>query len=284
MPRKKETLTLSIPPGVREQLDQLAARFGYRWGKSPSPSALVTAIAQGDLTLSAPLALTGSQIAALQQAVKDLVDAGHVDEAKNVITLLIDQAELSGPLRQDLMRQVSQSIEGWRLQLDQFIRDRQPFHLVYGKPNREPVEFTVCYAEIVPLEKRLYLQIWCEETADNRDVSALAHNRTLRLDRIQGLVPISGGWQGQFDDILVELHFLRGLVYAYEPRPKDVEDQTVDGVRRVMRQIHNTFWFFREVRRYGADCIVIGPPEVRDRFAQEIAAMYQHYRPDSPGD
>jgi len=78
------------------------------------------------------------------------------------------------------MRQVGQSIEGWRIQLEQLISNRQPFHLVYGKPNRDFVEFSVRYAQLTPYEKRLYLQIWCEETADNRDVPELEHNRTLR--------------------------------------------------------------------------------------------------------
>jgi len=41
------------------------------------------------------------------------------------------------------MRQVGQSIEGWRIQLEQLISNRQPFHLVYGKPNRDFVEFSV---------------------------------------------------------------------------------------------------------------------------------------------
>ncbi len=280
MPRKKETLTLSIPPGVREQLDALSAQFGYYWGKAPSPSALVTAIAQGELSLGAIPALTELQIQALQQAVKDLVDAGHIGEAKSVITLLLENVELSAPARQALMRQVGQSIEGWRIQLEQLISNRHPFHLVYGRPNGDVMEFSVRYAQLTPYEKRLYLQIWCEETADNRDVPELEHNRTLRLDRIQAVVPISGQWQGQLDQILVEVHFLRGLIHAYESRLEDVEDERMGDIRRVVRRIHNTFWFFREVRRYGADCVVIGPDEVRDRFAQEAIAMARHYTTD----
>ncbi|MEB3291184.1 MAG: hypothetical protein VKI82_14800 [Leptolyngbya sp.] len=46
---------------------------------------------------------------------------------------------------------------------------------------------------------------------------------------------------------------------------------------RMVRQIYHTFWFFRKVRRYGATCIVIGPEEVRNRFAKDVMAMAQHY-------
>ncbi|MBD3562273.1 transcriptional regulator, partial [Planktothrix sp. FACHB-1355] len=49
MARKKETLTLSVPPGTKERLEEIARRFGIVWGKSPSPSGLVAAIAQEEL-------------------------------------------------------------------------------------------------------------------------------------------------------------------------------------------------------------------------------------------
>ncbi|MEM6837277.1 MAG: WYL domain-containing protein [Cyanobacteria bacterium P01_C01_bin.120] len=76
--------------------------------------------------------------------------------------------------------------------------------------------------------------------------------------------------------------FLRGLVHNYESRSEDVEDETVKNIRRVVRQIRSTFWLFREVRRYGADCIVIGPEDVRDRFAQDAIAMARHYLDEAP--
>lgn len=51
-------------------------------------------------------------------------------------------------------------------------------------------------------------------------------------------------------------------------------DSLIDNTRRVVRQITNLFCFFREVRRYGPDCVVVSPTEVRDRFAAEIAALH----------
>ncbi|MGD1861743.1 MAG: WYL domain-containing protein [Leptolyngbyaceae cyanobacterium] len=76
--------------------------------------------------------------------------------------------------------------------------------------------------------------------------------------------------------------FLRGLVHNYESRSEDVEDKAVEDIRRVVRQIRSTFWFFREVRRYGAECIVIGPKEVREHFAQDAIAMARHYLDEAP--
>ncbi|MBD0266390.1 MAG: transcriptional regulator, partial [Tolypothrix sp. Co-bin9] len=46
MPRKKETLTLSVPPGTKDQLEALARRLNILWGKDPSISGLLVAIAQ----------------------------------------------------------------------------------------------------------------------------------------------------------------------------------------------------------------------------------------------
>ena len=53
-------------------------------------------------------------------------------------------------------------------------------------------------------------------------------------------------------------------------------------IKRVVRRVQNTFWFFREMRRYGADCVVIGPDEVRNRFAQDAIAMASHYLDEAP--
>jgi predicted DNA-binding transcriptional regulator YafY len=282
MSRQKETLTLSIPPGTKTQLDDLADHFGYHWGKSPSPSALVTAIAQGDLRLGLPISLLPAQVQALQQAVGDLIDAGHIEEAKAVITILLDYGDLAPPLRQRLMQQVSLPTEGWRIQLEQLIQGQKPFHLIYGKPSGEVSEFTVRYGELTPYEKRLYLQIWCEEPGDRAEIAALQHNRSLRLDRILGIVPMTGQWRGQLDTLMVELHLSGGLVYGYASRPEDKEDQVIAGTRHIFRHVSNLFWFFREVRCYGPDCIVAGPKDVRDRFAKELATQYQQYFSQGP--
>ncbi|NEQ30915.1 MAG: WYL domain-containing protein [Leptolyngbya sp. SIO4C5] len=208
-----------------------------------------------------------------------MVDAGHINEAKSAITLLLSYGDLEPPLKQSLMQQVSQPIEGYRLQLEQFINQQQPFLVSYGRPDKSLFDFTVYYAELNLIEKRLYLQVWCQEVEDNRDIPELKHNRTLRLDRIQALAAIDGQWRGQLDSIDVEIHLLRGLARAYEARFNDVVDERLDDLRRVIRRIHNTFWFFREVHRYGADCVIVGPEHVRDRYVRELANMMALYAP-----
>ncbi|MBT9314853.1 helix-turn-helix transcriptional regulator [Leptothoe spongobia] len=277
MPRKKESLTLSIPPGTRDQLDRLADQLNYHWGTKPSPSALITAIARGDLALGPKMSLNSEQTKALVVAVKALVDEGKINEAKSVITLLLSHGDLEAPLRQSLLQQVSQPMEAWRIQVDKFIDEHQSFHLIYGRPNGNMHEFTVRHAKIEPYEKRLYLQIWCEETADSTDFPGIEHNRTLRLDRIQNIFPIDGHWRGNFDYISVEFHLLKGLIYAYEPRKEDVADETFDDHRRIVRKVANTFWFIREVRRYGPDCLIISPNNVRKQFKKDLELTLQHY-------
>ena len=148
--------------------------------------------------------------------------------------------------------------------------------------------FTVRHAVIERHEDRQYLDCWCDETEGNQDIEALKHNWSLRLDRIPEEAMISradGHWQPELSHIEVEFHLLRGLAFGY--RSKTKADVTVEWLpeqrlKRVVRRIHNTFWFFREVRRYGADCVVIGPEEVRDRFAQDAILMAHHYLNEAP--
>ncbi|MGG6293632.1 helix-turn-helix transcriptional regulator [Leptolyngbya sp. AN02str] len=277
MARKKETLTLSVPPGTKEKLEAIAERLNIRWGSNPSPSGLVAAIAQQEFEVGQPFKLNASQVKALHQGVRDLIDAGHIEEAKSVLTLLIDKGEIEAPLRQSLIQQISQPLEGWRIQVDAYIAQQQPFHLLYQNSQGHPLEYTVRYAEVIFYEKRYYLQIWCDETEDSDDLPELSHNRCFRLDRIQGIFPISGEWRGSFDTIQVQLHLKGWLVRAYEPKEDDIHDEILANVRQVTRNVVNPFWLIREVRRYGPECVIASPDAVRDRFRQELLAMVEQY-------
>ncbi|GAB4148744.1 MAG: WYL domain-containing protein [Cyanobacteria bacterium J069] len=277
MSRKKETLTLSVPPGTKEQLEAIADRLDIRWGKNPSPSGLIAAIAQQAVEVGQPFRLTPLQVKALHQGFHDLIDTGHIEEAKSVLTLLIDKGELEAPLRQSLIQQISQPLEGWRIQIDQLIAQKQPFHLVYQNSQGELLEFTIRYAEVAFYERRYYLQSWCDQVNTKADLPELAHNRYLRLDRIQAIFPLSGEWRGRFDTVQVQLAFTGELVKAYEPKDGDIHDEVMDGVRRVTRAVINPFWLIREVRRYGADCVILSPAAVRDRFKQELLSMVEKY-------
>ncbi|MCY7393806.1 MAG: WYL domain-containing protein [Leptolyngbyaceae cyanobacterium CAN_BIN12] len=277
MPRKKETLTLSVPVGTKAALDAIARRLKIFWGSNPSPSGLVGAIALGELEVAQPFALSSSQMKVLRQAIRDLVDADHLEEAKSVITLLIEKGNLEAPMRQDLMQQVSQPMEGWRIQVDQLIEQQQPFHLLYQNSQGQVLEYTVRYAEVMFYEKRYYLQIWCDETEDSQDLPELQHNRCFRLDRIQSIFPISGEWRGRFDTIDIQLHLLGWLVRAYEPKPDDIADELIGEVRQVIRRVVNPFWLIREVFRYGEDCVIVSPESVRDRFKQKLRSLCEYY-------
>jgi predicted DNA-binding transcriptional regulator YafY len=281
MPRKKETLTLSVPPGTKEKLENIADRLDLRWGESPSASKLVAAIAQEQVSVGKFHPLSAEQIEALRQSVKVLVDAGLIEEAKSVITVLLEQGDLEAPLRQTLLQQLTQSIAAWRKQLDLYIAQNQSFRVSYRNSQGQMLDLTARYAEIQFYEKRFYVQIWCEETADVEadlpDLPELWHNRCLRLDRIQALQPIEGNWRGALDSIEVYLQFKRWLANAYEPKPGDLENQVIGDIRQVTRRVANPFWLIREVSRYWEDCEIVAPAALRDRFKQTLGTLCQIY-------
>jgi predicted DNA-binding transcriptional regulator YafY len=67
------------------------------------------------------------------------------------------------------------------------------------------------------------------------------------------------------------------MIKAYEPRAKDISTEVVGEVRQVVRLVSNPFWLVREVLRYGGDCVVVSPHNVRDRFQQELVALCHLY-------
>ena len=51
MSRRGESLTLSLPPGAKERLEELAIELGCTWGDRPNISKLIEAIAFGQVAL-----------------------------------------------------------------------------------------------------------------------------------------------------------------------------------------------------------------------------------------
>ncbi|MBD2042682.1 helix-turn-helix transcriptional regulator [Microcoleus sp. FACHB-672] len=280
MSRKTEAFTISVPPGTKEKLEAIASRLNILWGKKPSPSGLIVAIAQGNVEVGQSFSLTPEQVNSIQQATKALIDAGHLRDAEILAALALERGNLNSQQRQIIMQQVSQPNQAWRLEVDRHRQNHQPFHLLYCDSQGQNLTYTVRYAEISFEEKRFYLQMWCDETDDIKDTPypELIHNRCLRFDRIQAILPITGTWRQEgLDSLEVHLHFCRGLVKAYEPRQNDIQDEVIGEVRQVVRRVTNPFWLVREVLRYGQDCAVISPDNVCEAVKQELLEMCRHY-------
>jgi predicted DNA-binding transcriptional regulator YafY len=282
MSRKKETITLSIPSGTKEQLEEIACRLGIFWGKSPSISGLLVAIAQQEFEVGEPFTLNSTQVAALLQAAKLLQDSGFIEQAQTISLLLLERGKLEPPIRQSLLQQIShQASEAWRMLIDQYRANQQPFHLLYKDRQGKDFSYTVRYAEVAFEEKRFYLNIWCDETEDIKnpdDFPELIHNRCLRLDGIQRVALVNGHWRHEgLDYLKVYLHFYDGMVKAYEPRPNDLSNQVIEGVRQVERRVSNPFWLIREVLRYGQDCVVVSPENMRSLVREKLKLLCQHY-------
>ncbi len=280
MSRKKDTITLSIPPGTKEQLEAIARDLQILWGKEPSISGLIVAIAQQQVSVGQQFTLTQAHVQSLEKAIKLLVDTGSLGDAQTLVELLLAKATLTTEHRQTLFQHVSQPDGGWRMEIDRYCEQKQAFRLLYKNPQSENLEeYSVRYAEIAFHEKRFYVDAWCEEVPETPKYPELMHNRCFRLDRIQAILPISGEWRDLgLDSLLVQLHFYRGLVKAYEFRQGiDEREEIGDGVRRVWRRTSNPFWLLKDIRGYGSDCEIIAPPSVRRQASEDARSTLANY-------
>lgn len=283
MGRRGQSITLSISDKDKEQLEQIATEQGMLWGDRPNISRLVEAIARRELLIGRNNDWSETRIRALHQAIQALIDAGHPESAQIVAQLLSERSELPIPLRNEIERFLEKPLAPWRLEIEQYIRRQTPFRLTYLDAADRPWSFTIRHARITPYERRQYLECWCEETEGNQDLPELQHNWTLRLDRIPdaALSQAQGRWRPNLDYLEVEIHLLKGLAFAYEAKTTDIRNEWLSEltppVRRVVRQVSNTFWFFREVFRYGEDCIIISPEPVKERFKQKLHPLCEAY-------
>jgi len=283
MSRKGQSITLSLREQDKAELEKLACELGMMWGDRPNISKLVEAIARRQLSIAPNNDWTEPRIKALVKAVRALSDAGHIEDAQVIAKLLLERSELSSPLRKEIERFQENLPPAWRFEIEGYIRRQQPFQLSYQDAAERLWSFTVRYAQMTHHEERKYLDCWCEQTIGNQDVEELQHNWSLRLDRITDatISPISGNWLSKLDEILVEMHLLHGLAFAYQAKSEDVTNEWLpdrERVRRVVRRVSSTFWFIREVLRYAPDCVIVSPQSVRQRFKDKLIALYQHYQ------
>jgi predicted DNA-binding transcriptional regulator YafY len=280
--RKGQSITLSISDRDKAQLEAIALELGMMWGDRPNISKLVEAIARRKILVFPNNNWSETRIRALERSIRVLTDIGQIEQAQIIAELLLERSELSLPLRAEIERFLENLPPPWRLEIDRYILRQQPFQLSYQDAAERLWNFTIRYAKVTPHEKRFYLDCWCEETEGNKDTPELVHNWCLRLDRIQdaAVTPIEGQWLPSLDQIEVEMNLLRGLAFAYQAKPEDSEnDWLADGsrIRRVVRKVSNTFWFLREVRQYGKDCVIISPESVRQQVKQELRLQCQQY-------
>lgn len=282
MSRKGQSITLSISERDKAELEAIALELGMKWGDRPNISKLVEAIARRQLLVFPNNDWSETRIQALERSIQALTDIGQIDQARIVAELLLERSELSLPLRAEIERFLGNLPPPWRLEINRYILREQPFQLTYQDAAQRLWNFTVRHAKVTPHEKRQYLDCWCEETEGNQDIDDLQHNWCLRLDRIQdaAVTPAEGQWLPNLAQIDVELHLLKGLAFAYRAKPEDRENDWLPDrprVRRVVRKVSSTFWFFREVMQYGEECVVVSPDSVRDRIKQKVRALCQLY-------
>jgi len=284
--RKGQSITLSISDRDKAQLEEIARELGIMRGDRPNISGLVEAIARQQFLVAPNNDWSEGRIKLLLQAAHVFTDAGRIEEAQEIASLLLERSEVSAPLKEEIDRFIKNPPPPWRLEAESYSNRQQPFQISYHDAAERLWQFTVYGAQVNMHERRLYLDCWCEETAGNLDIPELQHNWSLRLDRIAdaAIVPVKGEWRSHLDYVEVEMHLLRGLFFAYQAKPEDITSQQLPGerrIKRVVRKITSTFWFQREVLQYGKDCIVVSPENVRDRIKQELLAMYHNYNPPS---
>jgi len=297
MSRKGQSITLSVSERDKAELEAIpterfaiALEFGMMWGEDPNISKLIKAIAQHELIIGKNHDWQESRIRALHRCIGALTDIGQVEQAQIIANLLLERSELSILMRKEIEGVLNNSLPSWRLQIDHYILRQQPFQLSYQDATERILNYTVHYAKISPHEKRLYLDCWCEETSNNHDIEELQHNWCFRLDRINeaAITEIAGKWRtdksalalSQLDQIDVEMHLLNNLAFAYQTKPEDKRVEWIpekSKVKRVIREISNTFWFIREIMQYSSECIVVSPEDVRSRIKESLIKLCQNY-------
>jgi len=288
MSRKAQSITLSISDRNKGQLEKLAWELGFKWGDRPNVSKLVEAIARNELVVARNNDWSTERINGLYQIMSLLSDRGQIELALLIAQILLERSEVSIPLRCELNNFVSKMVQPQRQQVEKYIRQQKPFRLTYQDAMGQFWQLSVLYAQIQVYEHREYLECWCEEALQPQEgmmiLPALAHNRCLRFDRVLQnaiLQPTDRKWRDGLAVVDVEFHLYADLALSYRSKTNaDLVDEMVyepQTYRRIVRRVSNIFWLFRELVRYGRNCAVIAPEELRQLFRDEMLAILRNY-------
>ncbi|HEY9663776.1 MAG TPA: WYL domain-containing protein, partial [Allocoleopsis sp.] len=184
MTRKGRSITLSLEESDKAQLEAIALELGMKWGDDPNISRLIKAIARRQLSVFPNNDWSRDRINTLNKARNLLVDAGYIEDALILAHLLLERSEITLPLRQEVEQFIAKPVAPWRLEVERYIRQQQPFQLAYQDAADRVWNFTIAYAVVNPHEDRQYLDCWCQETEGNQDLPELTHNWCFRFDRI----------------------------------------------------------------------------------------------------
>jgi len=289
MSRKARSITLSISDRDKAQLEKLALELGFKWGDRPNISKLVEAIARKQLVVAKNNDWSTERINGLYQIMGLLSDRGQIESALLLAQILLERSEVSIPLQYELKNFVAKTVQPQRQQVEKYIRQQKPFVLSYQDAMGQFWQLSVLYAQIQVYEQREYLECWCEETLQPQEgmmlLPALAHNRCLRFDRVLQnaiLQPTDKKWRDGLAVVDVEFHLYGNLALSYRSKTNaDLVDEMIyepQTYRRVVRRVSNTFWLFRELVRYGRNCAVIAPEELRQLFRDELLAILRNYQ------
>jgi predicted DNA-binding transcriptional regulator YafY len=281
--RNQTTLTLSVPPGTKDRLAAIAERLGLRWGEQPSPSKLVAAIADGSVSVGAPVGLTGAQAAALLEALRALHDTGHVPEARELAPLLTSTGHLGPDQRMAVYAELARSELPFRGVIEEAIAHRTPIVLQYLGLKGTPSQYLARHVELTIRERRWYVDIYTEDKP-SADIPELAHNRCLRLDKIVSAVPVlhAERWAPELSSIVAQLRLHGEDARYYERHDDDVHvgdlvETAAVPERAVMRRVTFSWWFVRDILRHGSACRVEGPPALVEVVAGHLRRASERY-------
>jgi len=180
------------------------------------------------------------------------------------------------------------------------ISRQAPFEIAYpDKVTGELKRYPILYAEIVRSSQlpgggnraeHDYLECYCAVANEQAEIHELAHNRTFRLDKLEGVVtaPLDSAYlwrQEGLATVDVRLRLFGGLAHNYEPNLSSwgvydlsAEKEWIDATTcEVVWRITSYLWFKRFVMRYGSSCLVVEPLSVRQAIGKEILEMARNY-------
>lgn len=264
---------LRILDEIGDKLQAKAVGMGFTAKGRPSPTALLKAIALGEISLS--------PTEELQVLAQELIKNNRYKLAEQLACIAgfeLQEAEIVKEIKEK-------------------IKQQQPFRLSYLDAAGKAFVFDCEYAQISSYENKQYLEVsFVNEVGGNAEVSSacstptrrvdstspepLKTNRCLRLDRVpkdSRLEDLPELTWGDLSYLEISFELYGNLAYSYSQEEGDLTEPIKDGIL-VTRKVSNDFFFLRQILRYGDKCKIVAPDFMVSRAETLLEKALELYR------
>lgn len=282
MTKKGQSITLSLQPSQKDAIELIALNNNCLHGNRGNISKLVSAIADGQLSVYNPHQFDYKTIVNFYLLWKTSLRMGKTDIAETVYKIVKDANPTDIPELKEL-HSYYESDSNDNIQLiKQFIKDKQCFAIEYSSIGGVLETLHIDHAYFVELNDASYLACHANEPNPKQGLEMLKGNWLLLASALNNadVTAIAGQWSYSLLSIPCVFELSNQMAFNYVGHPWDTNvftDYNDKCKTTITRYVEFDWLFINEMVSYGVDCKILEPSSMVKRLLANVSLVFNNY-------